>query len=80
MKRILGLMLVCALMGGLLMQPALAASFPDVDDAAGYAEAVEVLFSMGIMQGEPDGNFHPNGKVTRGQMAAIICQIGRAHV
>ena len=29
------------------MQPALAASFPDVDDAAGYAEAVEVLFSMG---------------------------------
>lgn len=75
MKRILGWVLVCALMGGILMQPALAVSFPDVDEASGYAEAVEVLLGMGIMQGEPDGNFHPNGKVTRGQMAAIICRV-----
>lgn len=30
---------------------------------------------MGIMQGGPDGNFHPSDKVTRAQMAAIICRV-----
>ena len=81
MKRILGCILVCALMGGLLAYPAFAAGpFPDVDEAAAYAEAVGVLQNMGIMQGEPDGNFHPSNKVTRAQMAAIICRVlGEEH-
>lgn len=60
----------------LLVCPAFAAGpFPDVDERNNYAEAVGVLRDMGIMQGEPDGNFHPNNKVTRGQMAAIICRV-----
>jgi len=76
MKQVLKYILVCALIGGMLICPAFAVGpFPDVDERNNYAEAVEVLRDMGIMNGEPDGNFHPNSKVTRGQMAAIICRM-----
>lgn len=41
------------LIGGQLICPALAASsFPDVDENAEYAEAVEYLKDVGIMKGD----------------------------
>jgi len=64
------------LIGGMLTCPALAvSSFPDVDENAEYAEAVEYLKDVGIMEGDDKGNFNPNSTVTRGQMAAIICRM-----
>lgn len=60
----------------LLTCPALAASsFPDVNENAEYAEAVEYLNEVGIMQGDNKGNFNPNKTVTRAEMAAIICRM-----
>lgn len=75
MKRILGWVLVCALMGGLLMQPALAAPFPDVEETAPYAEAAETVRELEIMIGDEKGNFNPNKAVTRAEMAAIVCRM-----
>ena len=54
MKRIIGWILVCALLGGLLVCPALAAPFPDVNEDAPYVEAVEYLKNAGV---NPDGNW-----------------------
>lgn len=62
------------LVGGLLMCPISAGSvFPDVDDSAPYAEAVEHLNEAGIMKGSSSGNFNPNSTVTRAEMATILC-------
>lgn len=60
----------------LLTCPAMAASpFPDVDENAEYAEAVEYLNDAGVMQGDDKGNFNPDKTVTRAEMAAIICRM-----
>lgn len=68
--------LTCLLALTLLICPTLAASsFPDVDESAEYAEAVEYLKDVGIMQGNDKGNFNPNHTVTRAEMAAIICRM-----
>lgn len=76
MRRILGCILVCALMGGLLAYPAFAARpFPDVDETAAYAEAAETVKELGIMVGDEKGNFNPNKTVTRAEMAAIVCRM-----
>lgn len=76
MKRILKCILVCALMGGVLAYPAFAAGpFPDVDETAAYAEAVETMKELGIMVGDEKGNFNPNKTVTRAEMAAIVCRM-----
>lgn len=60
----------------MLICPAFAASsFPDVDENAEYAEAVEYLKDAGIMNGDDQGNFNPNKTVTRAEMATIICNM-----
>lgn len=76
MKRKFPQALAYLLAFSLLICPALAASsFPDVDEDAEYAEAVEYLKDVGIMVGDDRGNFNPNSIVTRGQMATIICKM-----
>lgn len=76
MKHKLRLTLACLLAFILLTCPALAVSpFPDVDENAEYAEAVEYLKDVGIMRGDDQGNFNPNKTVTRAEMATIICNM-----
>lgn len=76
LKSNLRIFLTLLLIGGLLCCPALAASsFPDVPENASYAEAVEYLNEIGIMQGDTNGKFNPDNMVTRAQMAAIICRM-----
>lgn len=50
-------------------------TFPDVPEDAGYAEAVEVLAELGVLQGDNTGNFNPNSSITRAETAAIICRL-----
>lgn len=64
------------LLAFMLAVPARAdSSFPDVDGDAPYAEAVEYLNDIGIMQGDEKGNFNPDKAVTRAEMAAIVCRM-----
>lgn len=59
----------------LLICPALAMSFPDVDGYLEYAEAVEYISELGIMVGDDQGNFNPYKTVTRAEMATIVCRM-----
>lgn len=76
MKRISKYIMVCALIGGLLIYPAFAEGpFPDVGEEVPYAEAVEYLKEVGIMQGDEKGNFNPDKAVTRAEMAVLVCRM-----
>ena len=49
--------------------------FPDVPEDAGYAEAVEALAELGVLQGDSTGNFNPDSTITRAEVAAVICRL-----
>ena len=46
--------------------------FTDVSQGAGYAEAVRWAASVQLVCGGGDGTFHPDGALTREQMAVIL--------
>ncbi|MNH87843.1 Cellulosome-anchoring protein precursor [compost metagenome] len=46
--------------------------FPDVDDSHWAAESIKRVKAAGLMKGYLDGNFKPEGTITRAEMAAII--------
>ncbi len=50
-------------------------AFTDVAATANYAEAVQVLSALNIINGYEDGTFKPEGKITRAEYAAIVCRI-----
>ena len=76
MRRFFASVMSVLLIGAFMICPAFAtSSFPDVDENADYAEAVQYVNEMGIMQGDDKGNFNPNNTVTRAEMATILCNI-----
>jgi hypothetical protein len=46
--------------------------FPDVDAGRWSADAVEYMYTQGIMQGYPDGRFAPGDDITRAEFAALL--------
>ena len=48
------------------------AAFSDANSIT-YKEAVDVIYALGIMGGYSDGSFRPQGLLTRGAAAKIIC-------
>ena len=59
----------------LLTCSASAMTFPDVDSNSPYATAIEYVSTIGIMVGDNQGNFNPNGVVNRAEMATIVCRV-----
>ena len=51
---------------------ATANSYSDVSAGQWYNNAVSTMTSAGIVNGYPDGTFHPNAPITRAEMAKII--------
>lgn len=49
-----------------------AMSFPDVSISSPYAESIEILHQLGILQGKEDGNFDPQEKLTRAEGCVIL--------
>lgn len=49
--------------------------YPDVDDAASYAEAVTTLNALDIMIGDENGKFNPDASITRAEAAAIVTRM-----
>lgn len=60
-----------AILAVLLLQTSAFAAFYDVDSNTAVGQAVQQLTKLGIISGYPDGSFHPNDTLTRGQMARI---------
>lgn len=52
-----------------------AKAFPDVSSSASYAQAVDTLSDLGIITGDPNGNFYPNNTITRAEAATMICRL-----
>lgn len=48
--------------------------FPDVNDDADYAGAVELSKDMGIFNGDSNGNFNPYSGITRAEFATVVCK------
>ena len=74
MKKFLSLVLALAMTLSLVTISAGAKDFTDSDELSGeqYAEAVNVMSEMGIIDGYSDGDFRPQGTLTRGAAAKII--------
>ena len=75
LKRALSLGLTAAMISGLMVMGSSAAGYADVT-SENNQEAIEVLQAVGIMTGvDEEGNFNPEGTVTRNQMAVIMANL-----
>ncbi|MDE6568262.1 MAG: S-layer homology domain-containing protein, partial [Lachnospiraceae bacterium] len=74
-KRILSTVLSFVLLLSFVPTVAHAMSFPDVDNNSPYSTAIEYVSTIGIMVGDSNGNFNPNGIVNRAEMATIVCRV-----
>ena len=74
MKKFLSLVLALVMTMSLVTVSAGAKDFGDSDDLSGeaYEEAVNVMSEMGIIDGYSDGDFRPQGTLTRQAAAKII--------
>ena len=74
LKRALSLGLTAAMISGLMVMGSSAASYADVTSKENE-EAIEVLKTVGIMVGDENGKFNPEAKVTRNEMAVVMCNL-----
>ena len=74
LKRALSLGLTAAMISGLMVMGSSAASYADVTSKQNE-EAIEVLKTVGIMTGDENGKFNPEAKVTRNEMAVVMCNL-----
>ena len=74
LKRALSLLLSSTMVLGMLVMGSSAASYQDVNDSYNQ-EAIEVLQAVGVMTGDENGNFNPDAKVTRNEMAVVMANL-----
>ena len=74
MKKFLSLVLALVMTMSLVTVSAGAKDFDDNGDID-YKEAVDVISALGIVDGYSDGSFRPDGSLTRGAAAKIICNL-----
>ena len=75
LKRALSLLLSSTMVLGMLVMGGSAAGYKDVDASNDNQEAIEVLQAVGIMTGDQNGNFNPDGSITRNEMAVIMAHL-----
>ena len=75
LKRALSLLLSSTMVLGMLVMGGSAAGYKDVDASNDNQEAIEVLQKVGIMTGDQNGNFNPDGSITRNEMAVIMAHL-----
>ena len=72
LKRALSFALATVMLVGMMVVGVSAASFGDADEIVN-TEAVNTMVALGIIKGKDNGNFDPEGIVTRAEMAKMIC-------
>ena len=73
LKRALSLALASVMLLG-MMVVGTGASYADVE-STDNVEAIEVMQAIGVMVGDDNGNFNPDQKVTRGEMAVVMANL-----
>ena len=79
LKRALSLTLASVMLLGMMVIGTSAASYPDVTDDHNV-EAIEVLQAVGAMSGSNSGNFNPDAKVSRVEMAIVMANLMKLDV
>ena len=74
MKKFLSMVLALVMAMSLVTISAGAKDFTD-DSKVNYAEAVDVISALGIVDGYTDGSFRPTTELNRAQAAKIICNM-----
>ena len=74
MKKFLSLVLALVMTMSLVTISAGAKDFTDADKV-NYAEAIDVMSAVKVIDGYTDGSFNPQGTLTRGAAAKIICNM-----
>ena len=74
MRKFLSLVLALVMMMSLVTINAGAKEFTDGKDIT-YDEAVDVISTVGVVDGYANGSFNPGGNLTRGAAAKIICNL-----
>ena len=77
LKRVLSLALASVMLIGMMVVGASAANYDDFSDKDKIVnkEAVSTLVELGVIAGKDDGTYDPEGIVTRGEMAKMICVV-----
>ena len=76
-KRFYSFILFVAVFLSLLVVPASASSYPDVQDGSWYAGYVERCTAQGIINGYEDGTYRPDGYLRRGEFIKMLsCSAG----
>ena len=78
LKRALSLALASVMLLG-MMVVGTGASYADVTSKHNQ-EAIEVIQAIGVMAGDDKGNFNPDQKVTRGEMAVVMANLLKLNV
>ena len=74
MKKFLSLALTLSMVMSMITATAGAKEFTDKADIT-YDEAIAVISEIGVVDGYADGSFNPEGGLTRGAAAKIICNM-----
>lgn len=72
LKKVISAVIALALSASTFATVSFAKSFTDVASTASYAEAVDVLSGLGIINGYEDGTFGPDKTIKRSEAAKII--------
>lgn len=76
LKKVLALVLAVVMVMGAVVTTS--AAYTDVKDTDTYANAIDVLSNLGILDGFTDGTFKPEGTLTRAQTAKIVAIVANA--
>ncbi len=72
LKKVISAVIALAISASTFATVSFAKSFTDVASTASYAEAVDVLSALGIIDGYEDGSFQPDKTIKRSEAAKII--------
>ena len=74
LKRALSLLLSSTMVLGMMVMGGSAVSYADVT-SENHEEAIAVMQAVGVMIGDENGNFNPDKKVTRAEMAVVMANL-----
>lgn len=74
LKRALSLLLSSTMVLGMMVMGGSAMSYADVNSNH-HEEAIAVMQAVGVMIGDENGNFNPDQKVTRAEMAVVMANL-----
>jgi len=74
LKKLVAVVLSLAMIISTVAFSASAANYADVDKSSSYAEAVDILSGLKILQGDEQGNFNPDAEIKRSEFAAVVCR------